>query len=375
MLERLDKGDVKLGKSEQSVLASYLGWGGIPEAFFKPNGSVAKGWDREAIQLKEVLSSENYSSALRSVLNSHYTDFNVAKAMWRAVQEMGFKGGKILEPSAGIGTFLGCMPTGLYGNSNIYAVELDHISSRILTNLYSNVRVFNQGYEDSKNFDPEQGTYDLVIGNPPFGNEKIVDDFHRDISGNSIHNYFVLKSIKALKPNGVVAFVISKFFMDAKDTSLRAEVAKDCEFLGGIRLPDTAFVNSANTSVTSDIIFLRKWEEEVSLSRKSANYNAWVGVEQILDTKEGREDNYLTINSYFKQSPEMMLGLFGSYGQFFAGETTGLIEDEGQNTLELLDEAVDRLPKDFMFKNIRVDLSEASFPMDYKIAEACCYTG
>ena len=339
-LKQLESGAVASPASTKT-LARYVGWGGLIESFERPDGSVARGWNTEVFELRNRLTEDEYLSARASTTDSHYTSKEVAQAMWRAITRLGFTGGKILEPAVGVGNFLGLMPSGVYRSSQVHAVELDDLSARIATHLYPSANVHQQGFEDSNQFDPAPNTYDLVIGNPPFGSQRVYDQRHSDFAQHSIHNYFALKSVHALAPGGVLAFVISRFFLDSADNRVRAQIAASADFIQAIRLPNTAFKDNAGTEVTTDIVFLRK-----PIPGEPRIAHNWINTETIADTNpEAEPGNQLTVNEWFAHNPQMMLGQYGSFEKMRAGTGGALRPRPGQNTAALLNEALLQMPE------------------------------
>src|SRR5699024_11061394 len=269
---------------EQEVLSRYVGWGGLPDAF----DSAKENWSKEYTELKEALTPEEYESARGSVLNAHYTSPTVIRAVYEALEHIGFQHGNILEPSCGVGSFIGCLPESMAG-SKLYGVELDSISGRIAKQLYPRAHITVAGFEttDRRDF------YDLAVGNVPFGNYQVNDKAYNKL-GFSIHNYFFAKAIDQVRPGGVVAFVTSRYTMDAKDSTVRRYLAQRAELLGAIRLPDNAFKANAGTEVVSDIIFLQKRDRPLDIVPE------W--------TQTGQTGNGFTMNQYFIDHPEMVLG-------------------------------------------------------------------
>ena len=269
---------------EQQILSQYVGWGGLPDAFDDKKDS----WAKEYAELKGLLSEDEYAAARASTLNAHYTSPTVIRAIYDAVERMGFKSGNILEPSMGVGNFFGMLPTSMV-DSRLYGVELDSITGRIAQKLYPQADITVAGFEttDRRDF------YDLAVGNVPFGNYKVNDKAYNKL-GFSIHNYFFVKAIDQIRPGGIVAFVTSRYTMDSKDSTARKQMAERADLLGAIRLPNNAFKANAGTEVVSDIIFLQKRDRPID------HEPDWV---QLGKTEDG-----FAINQYFVDHPEMVLG-------------------------------------------------------------------
>ena len=269
---------------QQQVLSRYVGWGGLADAFDPEKES----WSKEYAQLKELLTPEEYAAARGSTLNAHYTSPTVIRAIYEAVGRMGFETGNILEPSCGVGNFFGMLPENMAG-SKLYGVELDSISGRIAQQLYPKADITVAGFEttDRRDF------YDLAVGNVPFGQYQVRDKAY-DKLNFSIHNYFFAKALDQVRPGGVVAFVTSRYTMDAKDSTVRRYLAQRAELLGAIRLPNNAFKANAGTEVVSDIIFLQKRDRPLDIVPE------W--------TQTGQTEDGFAINRYFLDHPEMVLG-------------------------------------------------------------------
>ncbi len=243
-LQTLEQEDRNATPEEQQILSKYVGWGGLADAFDERKSA----WSSEYQELKETLSDEEYIAARASTLNAHFTSPTVIKAIYDAVERMGFEHGNVLEPSMGVGNFFGMMPEEMQENSRLYGVELDSITGRIAQKLYPTADITVAGFEttDRRDF------YDLAIGNVPFGNYRVADKPY-DKLGFSIHNYFFAKSLDQVRAGGVVAFVTSRYTMDSKNPDARRYMAQRADFLGAIRLPNNAFKANAGTEVVSDI--------------------------------------------------------------------------------------------------------------------------
>lgn len=331
-----DIGTGQATPEQQAILAKYVGWGGIPQVFYKEDGSVTKGWERQAAELKELLTDEEYANARRSTQDAHYTSTEIVTAMWSAVQGMGFAGGRVLEPSVGVGNFFGLLPDGLATGVQLAGVELDTLTATIAKKLYPKAKIQNAGFQD---FTSPDGRYDVIIGNPPFGQQKLYDSKRKHLSNFSIHNYFFAKSVDLLRPNGVLAMVVSSRLMDSMGDKARQYIADRTELLGAVRLPNNAFLKNAGTEVTTDVIFLRRLEPG-----QKAEGASWMDVKYIKDAK-GVE---VPLNEYFVANPDNMLGEFGAFGSMYRPDEPALVAREGQDTAKLLNDFVAKLPKDIM---------------------------
>ncbi|XBK14266.1 ATP-binding cassette domain-containing protein [Faecalibacterium prausnitzii] len=303
---------------EQQVLSQYVGWGGLADAF-DPN---KENWSAEYTQLKELLSEDEYAAARASTLNAHYTSPTVIRGIYDAVERMGFRSGNILEPSMGVGNFFGMLPDSM-ADSRLYGVELDSITGRIAKKLYPQADITVAGFEttDRRDF------YDLAVGNVPFGQYKVNDKAYNKL-GFSIHNYFFAKAIDQVRPGGVVAFVTSRYTMDSKDSTARKHMAERADLLGAIRLPNSAFRANAGTDVVSDIIFLQKRDRPADIEP------AWV---QLGQTEDG-----FTLNSYFVDHPEMVLGNLELESTQYGHDLT-VVPIEGTSLADQLAEAVQHI--------------------------------
>ena len=304
---------------EQEVLAQYVGWGGLADAF----DSNKSGWAKEYAELKELLSEDEYAAARSSVLNAHYTSPTVIRGIYDAVERMGFRSGNILEPSMGVGNFFGMRPDTMQ-NSRLYGVELDSITGRIAKKLYPQADITVAGFEttDRRDF------YDLAVGNVPFGQYKVNDKAYNKL-GFSIHNYFFAKAIDQVRPGGVVAFVTSRYTMDSKDSTARKHMAERADLLGAIRLPNNAFRANAGTDVVSDIIFLQKRDRPID------HEPDWV---QLGKTEDG-----FAINQYFVDHPEMVLGELTTESTQYGREELTVAPIEGAVLADQLAEAVQHI--------------------------------
>lgn len=284
LLKELESEGLQASPEQQEVLSRYVGWGGLPDAF----DPSKENWGKEYTEIKELLTPTEYKAARASTLNAHYTSPTVIQAIYEAIGNMGFQTGNILEPSMGVGNFFGMLPDEMQ-NSRLYGVELDSITGRIAGQLYPKANITVAGFEttDRRDF------FDLAVGNVPFGQYKVNDPAYNKL-GFHIHNYFFAKALDQVRPGGVVAFVTSRYTLDAKDSTVRRYLAQRADLLGAIRLPNTAFKANAGTEVVSDIIFLQKRDRPIEIEPD------WVHLGQT-------EDGY-AINSYFLDHPEMVIG-------------------------------------------------------------------
>lgn len=308
---------------EQSILAKYVGWGGIAQAF----DINAGGFNNEYAELKGLLTIEEYESALKSTPNAHYTSPVVINGIYKALEKFGFYGGNILEPSMGVGNFFSHLPSNM-DESKLFGVELDDLSGRISKQLYQKANISIRGYEEAEFSD---NFFDVAIGNVPFGNYKVYDRLY-DKHNFKIHDYFIAKTIDKVRPGGIIAFVTSKGTLDKKDQSVRKYICERAELMGAIRLPNTAFKDNANTDVTADILFLKKRE---IMSVKTPN---WLHVSQ---TEDG-----VPINEYFLDNPDMILGKMKFDNRMFgegSNYTTCMNSDEDFNLEDALEMAISNL--------------------------------
>lgn len=284
LLKELEAAGQQASPEQQEILSRYVGWGGLSDAFDPEKPA----WALEYAQLKELLTPEEYAAGRSSTLNAHYTSPTVIKAIYDAVDRMGFETGNILEPSMGVGNFFGMLPEEMR-NSRLYGVELDPVSGRIAKQLYPKADITVGGFEttDRRDF------FDLAIGNVPFGQYQVNDKAYNKLNFN-IHNYFFAKALDQVRPGGVVAFVTSRYTMDAKDSTVRRYLAQRAELLGAIRLPNDAFKKNAGAEVVSDIIFLQKRDRPLDIVPE------W--------TQTGQTEDGFAINRYFIDHPEMVLG-------------------------------------------------------------------
>lgn len=298
-LEKIESENRIATPEEQEILAKYVGWGGLADAFDETKAN----WASEYQELKSLLSAEEYDSARESTLNAHYTSSVIIKAIYDAMERMGFSKGNILEPAMGIGNFFGMLPENMQ-ESRLYGVELDGITGRIARQLYPNADVKITGFEKT---DYPNDFFDVAIGNVPFGQYKVADRAY-DKHNFLIHDYFFSKALDKVRPSGVVAFVTSKGTMDKKSPEVRKYLAQRAELLGAIRLPNTAFKENAGTEVTSDILFLKKRDRVIDIEPD------WV---HLCENEDG-----IAMNQYFADHPEMIMGKMEMVSGQFGMEAT-----------------------------------------------------
>ena len=345
-LQTLESENRNATPEEQEILSQYVGWGGLADAFDPDKDS----WAKEYSQLKELLSPEEYAAARASTLNAHYTSPTVIRAIYDAVEKMGFQTGNILEPSCGVGNFFGMLPESMQG-SRLYGVELDSISGRIAQKLYPEANITVAGFETTK----QQDFYDLAVGNVPFGNYKVNDKDYNKL-GFSIHNYFFAKALDQVRPGGVVAFVTSRYTMDSKDSTARKHLAERADLLGAIRLPNNAFRANAGTDVVSDIIFLQKRDRPIDREPD------WV---QLGQTESG-----ISINQYFVDHPEMVLGELTTESTQYGREESTVLPIAGANLSEQLTEAISHLKGEYReAEHTAPDVGEAETGRDFLPAD------
>ena len=329
LLQELEFEGLQASPEQQEILSRYVGWGGLADAFDESKDN----WKDEFAELYAALSPEEYAAARASTLNAHYTSPTVIRAIYDAVENMGFQTGNILEPSMGVGNFFGMLPESMK-SSRLYGVELDSITGRIAKQLYPKADITVAGFEttDRKDF------YDLAVGNVPFGQYQVSDRAF-DKLGFSIHNYFFAKALEQVRPGGVVAFVTSRYTMDAKDSAARKYIAQRADFLGAIRLPNNAFRANAGTDVVSDIIFLQKRDRPIEIEPD------WVHL--------GANADSFAINRYFIDHPEMVLGRQTSESTQYGRQDFTVAPIEGADLAEQLSGAI---------RNIRGTYAEAELP-------------
>lgn len=351
---------------EQEILAGYVGWGGLSDAFDETKSS----WSTEYLELKTVLTEEEYTAARQSTLTAFYTPPTIISAMYQALENMGLKSGNILEPSCGTGNFIGRKPESL-SDCKVYGVEIDSISARIAQQLYQKSTIAAQGFEEA---DLPDSFFDVVIGNVPFGSYKVLDRKY-DKYNFLIHDYFIAKSIDKTRPKGVLALItsngISGGTMDKRDDRVRRHIAQRCDLLGAIRLPNNAFLQNAGTEINTDILFFQKRETPRDLS---VDLPDWVEVERLYENDHVNEQGesrhrVVSINPYFQQHPEMVLGeqeiVSGPYGPQLICKPY-----PDRELKELLEQAVENLEAEITDYEVEelVEEEDHSIPADPSVA-------
>ena len=338
--------------AERKVLAKYVGWGGIPQAFDERD----ENWRKEYAELKMALSTEDYERAKGSVLNAHYTSKEVIDGMYAALARFGVKGNnRILEPAMGTGNFFGYMPQDIRSGAGLYGVEIDNITGKIAAKLYPEANVQIKGFEQTTF---PNNYFDVVVGNVPFGNYGVYDSEYAK-QNFYIHDYFLAKSIDKLRENGVMAVITSKGTMDKLNPSVRKYLADRAELLGAIRLPDTAFKQTANTRVVADILFFRKREEKINADTENTE---WLSTGK---TEQGYE-----INNYFIKHPEMILGTLALENRMY-GALDVTVQSDGRDLTEALQEAITHLPEGFYQNPEHAVRVESKVQVDYDIKPLC----
>lgn len=340
LLKKLETEERRATAAEQAILARYVGWGGLKTAFKRPDGTYAKGWETRAKDLESILTPDELESANRSVLDAHYTSKDVVGAMWSAAKHLGFSGGIVLEPSVGIGNFLGLAPADLRENARFIGVELDSLTGRMVKALYPQAIIHaGIGFENAP---IGNGLAQLAIGNPPFGKTQLYFDKSsgkRHLNGQTIHNQFFMGSCDALAPGGLQIMVVSRYLMDKEDTEARAYLAKHMRLLGAVRLPDTAFQENANTEVVTDILFLQKRKEPLEYG-DTARYG-WVDTAKVADPLGG---DPMTVNAYFANNPDKILGVMERSGSTNFDNDITVRARDSDDLAALLTEAIADLP-------------------------------
>ena len=415
-LKQIEAENRRATPDEKAILARYVGWGGLKGAF-KAAGSaegegIVKGWEKRVAELESLMTPRELRRARNSTAAAHYTSPTVVKAIWQAAKRLGFNGGSVLEPSVGTGNFFGFMPEDMRGGAKLFGAELDDLTARIAQKLYPAADILNTGFEK---LPLPKNHFALAIGNPPFGKDKLTFRSNPEANGHAIHNQFFLASLDGVRPGGLFSMVVSHNLMDQLDKSARLKMAEKAEFLGAIRLPETTFKENARTQVVTDIIFLRKREEDRSqypsnikatakeektggaspfkdalaavefgesripddrrrswqFQERYRELREWVHSEERSDPSGATHDR-INANEYFMQHPEMIIGKMDASGTMNPGrraEGKGELNVKLTNPAELearLEEAINRLPQ----IDPRAEVSEASLKMHDKLVQA-----
>ena len=319
-LKQIESEDRTSTPEEQEILSKYVGWGGLAQAFDSENAQ----WSKEFAQLSDALTPEEYEAARKSVLDSFFTSPAIIDGIYEALDKFGFNGGNLLEPSCGVGNFLGKMPSEMAEHTNIYGVEIDSISGRIAKQLYPDADIQITGFENT-HF--QNGSFDAAVGNVPFGNLNFPD---KQYGTTKLHDFFFAQTLDKVKEGGIVAFVTSKGTLDKKDESFRMQLAQKADLIGAVRLPNNAFKANAGTEVTSDIIFLQK------RSAPPEELPDWVHL--------GKTEDGLRVNCYFAENPEMVLGTIVESNKLYGrNDDTMCIPIEGADLRQQIHEAVQKL--------------------------------
>lgn len=359
-LKQIEADHRRATPEEQAILARYVGWGGLANAFPDPTtGNFKDRWKDRGEQLRSLLTDDEYKAARRSTRNAHYTSETIVTAMWKAVEKMGFKGGLVLESSMGTGNFVGLAPQNT--GAKFVGIEYDSLTARMAQALYPQATVLHSGFQRVPLTD---NSFALNIGNPPFGSESLRFQYKPELQGVSIHNQFFRAGMDALRPGGIQSMVVSRFLMDAQDKSTRLALAKQARLVGLIRLPDTAFRENARTEVVTDIVILQKLspEEQADMAEAVEAYQrgrekdagkererqalaarvpAWVETAQIPDPLGGEA---MTVNAHFRGNPQDILGTLERSGSMQHGADITVRLDNTADLQGLLDSAIERLP-------------------------------
>ena len=328
LVNRLVNTQKEATDEERKVLAKYVGWGGLAQAFDEHNTA----WQNEYKELKDVLNDEEYAAAKGSVLNAHYTSKTVIDGIYNALTRFGVKGNnRILEPAMGTGNFFGFMPQEIADGVKLYGVELDRVTGKIATKLYPQAKIQIKGFEETAFQD---NSFDLMVTNVPFGGYTVFDPDYNKYNFY-IHDYFIAKGIDKIKPNGLMAVITSKGTMDKQNPSIRKYIADRAELVGAIRLPNTAFKQTANTEVVTDILFFCKREEKIN-----------AGVENTEWLATGKTEEGYEINNYYIAHPEMILGTLAKETGLYGAEDI-TVKSNGRDLSEAINAAISRLPQDF----------------------------
>lgn len=328
LLKQIEAEDRRASPEEQKTLARYVGWGGLKGVFDSDN----KEWEKQHDELRELLNDEEYEAARRTILDAHYTSVPVVRAIWSILERAGFTKGRVLEPSIGIGNFIGLMPPAVRADSSVFGAELDGITARLARQAYQRAEIVGpKGFED---VNIPEGYFDVAVGNPPFGNQQVFDKRNEDISKFSIHNFFFAKSLLSLRPGGILAMVVSRYLMDQRNSAARQWISDHAKLLGALRLPYTAFKGNANTEVITDVIVLQR------LAEGEKSQIDWVNTKEI--QVEGKD---ATVNLYYANHPEMMLGQLAFTGSMYRADELTLNPKPGETIEKALKAVLERFPE------------------------------
>lgn len=372
-LKQIEQDGRRATPEEQRILARYVGWGGLKNAFrvagAKEGQGVAKGWEGRVQELEELLTPDELRAARNSTTAAHYTSQAVVQAIWRGAERLGFNGGSVLEPSVGTGNFIGLMPESVRGSSKVLAVEYDSLTARIAQQLYPQSTILHSGFESVPT---PRNYFALAIGNPPFGRESLTFKGNPSVNGKSIHNQFFLASLDAVAEDGLMGMVVSHNLMDALGKDARLDMAAKAHFIGAIRLPDTAFKENARTEVVTDILFFRKRNaKDADLAQRAvnmikgvkdsgdrlnpedlnmlgsirSNIESWVNSQTVQMPDKTGVDAPVNVNGYFLANPRMVLGRMDASGTMNARADLNVRLDDPSRFDALLNEAIDRLPQ------------------------------
>lgn len=328
LIHRLEAEGRGATDEEKRALVRYVGWGGIPQVFAEDGPAE---WQAERAELKRLLSPAEYETARATTLSAHYTPTTVIAGIYEAVERLGFAGGRVLEPSLGVGHFFGLMPPAMAERSRLTGIELDPLTACIARHLYPDADVRADGFESARLV---AGSFDLAISNVPFGDYKLHDPEFNE-RNFLVHDYFFAKGLQQVRPGGLMVFITSKGTLDKQSSRLRDYLADKADFLGAIRLPNTTFKQNANTEVTTDIVFLRRLSDG-----EKASGPAWLAIAEHTNTA----GEVFHINEYFAAHPEMMLGTMVNVSSQYR-ETEPTLESDGRDIGEALRVAVGRLPR------------------------------
>jgi N12 class adenine-specific DNA methylase len=340
ILKAMDAENRKATPDERKAIARYVGWGALKGVFDPEN----RQWAKEHEELRGLLTEAEFSSARASILNAHYTSPTVVSAIYDALEQVGFHSGRVLEPSVGVGNFFGLMPADMRKPSQLYGVELEPLTAKIAAALYPSAKIKNCGFQD---FDIPSEYFDVAVGNPPFGGEPLIDTQRAPYSGFSIHNFFFAKSIDKLRPGGMMAMVVSRYFLDAINDSARQWIGERADLVSAVRLPYTAFKQNAGTEVVTDILLFRKRDAEISPESLAEIYHGtdqdWieVGTLETVDETTGETVQH-RINNYFLTHPENVLGTHAATSTMYRANDYN-VEPSGELAAQL-NEWVTRLP-------------------------------